>query len=597
MIKLISRLWTHLTSRRQTQFVFFLILTIVGSFTEVISLGAIIPFIASLSNPEDLLNYYIISDILIHFDLTSIDQIRLATASLFAGAALFAGSIRLLILFISAKISFMSAHDLGVKIYKFTLHKPYELHLERNSSEIIAGVTSKVSTVSGVLQATITFVNSLFLILFISIALTILNPMIAIISAVSFGSMYSIVTFFVRKRLYENSSNIANESTRAIKSLQEGLNNIRDIILDGSQKFYRSIYNASDLKLKTAQANNLFISGSPKYLVESFGMVIISGIAFSLSNSEGGILESLPLLGALVLGAQRLLPALQQGFSMWAHMVGQKASVADVLELLDQSNLSNVKNHNAELKIFNNSIELRGVSFGYASSTHDTLIDININIKKGLKVAFIGETGSGKSTLIDVIMGLLKPSKGSIVIDGLVLKDTDYEGWQKHVAHVPQKIFLSDATISDNITLGEKHDEVDRNLLEESIKNSQLSSFLANSPDGYNTRVGEFGCALSGGQIQRIGIARALYKRPDVLILDEATSALDTNTEFKVMNAISQLNKNMTIIIITHRLTTVKDCDVIYEVDSGRIINKGTYDELLQSSINLQHMKPNHVGY
>jgi ATP-binding cassette subfamily B protein len=597
MIKLISRLWTHLTSRRQTQFVFFLILTIVGSFTEVISLGAIIPFIASLSNPEDLLNYYIISDILIHFDLTSIDQIRLATASLFAGAALFAGSIRLLILFISAKISFMTAHDLGVKIYKFTLHKPYELHLERNSSEIIAGVTSKVSTVSGVLQATITFVNSLFLILFISIALTILNPMIAIISAVSFGSMYSIVTFFVRKRLYENSSNIANESTRAIKSLQEGLNNIRDIILDGSQKFYRSIYNASDLKLKTAQANNLFISGSPKYLVESFGMVIISGIAFSLSNSEGGILESLPLLGALVLGAQRLLPALQQGFSMWAHMVGQKASVADVLELLDQSNLSNVKNHNAELKIFNNSIELRGVSFGYASSTHDTLIDININIKKGLKVAFIGETGSGKSTLIDVIMGLLKPSKGSIVIDGLVLKDTDYEGWQKHVAHVPQKIFLSDATISDNITLGEKHDEVDRNLLEESIKNSQLSSFLANSPDGYNTRVGEFGCALSGGQIQRIGIARALYKRPDVLILDEATSALDTNTEFKVMNAISQLNKNMTIIIITHRLTTVKDCDVIYEVDSGRIINKGTYDELLQSSINLQHMKPNHVGY
>ncbi len=597
MIKLISRLWTHLTSRRQTQFVFFLILTIVGSFTEVISLGAIIPFIASLSNPEDLLNYYIISDILIHFDLTSIDQIRLATASLFAGAALFAGSIRLLILFISAKISFMTAHDLGVKIYKFTLHKPYELHLERNSSEIIAGVTSKVSTVSGVLQATITFVNSLFLILFISIALTILNPMIAIISAVSFGSMYSIVTFFVRKRLYENSSNIANESTRAIKSLQEGLNNIRDIILDGSQKFYRSIYNASDLKLKTAQANNLFISGSPKYLVESFGMVIISGIAFSLSNSEGGILESLPLLGALVLGAQRLLPALQQGFSMWAHMVGQKASVADVLELLDQSNLSNVKNHNAELKIFNNSIELRGVSFGYASSTHDTLIDININIKKGLKVAFIGETGSGKSTLIDVIMGLLKPSKGSIVIDGLVLKDTDYEGWQKHVAHVPQKIFLSDATISDNITLGEKHDEVDRNLLEESIKNSQLSSFLANSPDGYNTRVGEFGCALSGGQIQRIGIARALYKRPDVLILDEATSALDTNTEFKVMNAISQLNKNMTIIIITHRLTTVKDCDVIYEVDSGRIINKGTYDELLQSGINLQHMKPNHVGY
>jgi len=590
MNNIIIRLWGHLTKQRKIQFTLFLILTIVGSLLEVISLGAIIPFLAALSSPDKMLTFPVISDILIYFNIIQPDRIMLYLTILFISGALISGSIRLLILYISPKLAFMTTHDLGVKIYRLFLHQPYEKHLETTSSEIIAGITAKTYTVSGILLAGIAFINSLALIIFISTALVLLDPKIAMISGLGIGGVYLIVTSLVRKKLDINSNHIGIESSKTIRALQEGLSGIRDIILDSSQKFYCDIYNTSDKKHRSAQSSNMFIGASPKYIVESLGMVIIAGVAFSLGNSQDGLVGSLPLLGALALGAQRLLPALHQIFSTWSLIRGHKRPMYDVLDLLDQPIVKTMDSSHRGLIFAKDKIELKNVNFSYASNNQPVLFDVNFSFPKGVKIAFIGTTGSGKSTIIDLIMGLLKPTKGAVLIDGIALDDNNYSQWQKQIAHVPQKIYLIDGTILENIVLGSAFEDIDRDLLKEVVTQAQLLDFINERPDGYNTKVGEFGSALSGGQIQRVGIARALYKKASILVLDEATSALDSVTEHNMMAAISKSNKDLTIVIVTHRLSTVKDCDIIFELDSGRLVAKGTYNELLKSSLVFKKM-------
>ena len=584
MISMFKHLWNHLPKLRKIQFILFLALTIVGSFLEVVSLGAIIPFLAALSNPDKMLTYPLVSDVLINFNILKPDQIMLTLTLFFAAAALAAGLIRLLIMYLSPKLAFMTSHDLGVKVYRLFLNQPYEKHLEKTSSEIIAGVTAKTYTVSGALQAGIGFINSFTLIVFISTALVFLDPKVAMISALGIGIVYLTVTFIVRKQLSNNSENVGKGQTETIRAIQEGLGNIRDIILDSSQQFYCNIYNSSDKKLRAAQASNMFIQGSPKYIVESLGMIVIAGVAYSLSDSDSGLMNSLPLLGALALGAQRLLPALQQVYGTWSLISGFKKPLLDVLELLDQPDI-HIENSSNSFPIFNEGlVEFKDVSFCYASNQRQVLFDVNFSFPKGSKVAFVGTTGSGKSTIIDLIMGLLNPSKGKILIDKEVLNSSNCSLWQKKIAHVPQKIHLMDSTIAENIVLGSSLGDIDQNLLKIVTKQAQLYDFIINSPDGFNTRVGENGKSLSGGQIQRIGIARALYKQASILVLDEATNALDGVTENNMMNAITEMNKDITIILVTHRLSTVKDCDIIFELDSGKLVSKGTYNELINSS-------------
>ena len=255
----------------------------------------------------------------------------------------------------------MTTHDLGVNIYRLQLHQPYEKHMEKPSSEIIAGITAKTYTISGILQASINFINSLALIIFIAIALVLLDPKVALISALFIGSMYLTVIFLVRRKLDLNSEHIGKESSQTIRALQEGLSGIRDIILDSSQKLYCNIYNTSDRKLRSAQASNMFIQGSPRYIVESLGMVFIAGVALSLSNSQNGLLDSLPVLGALVLGAQRLLPALQQLFSTWSLVNGFKRPILDVLDLLDQPDNQNISNYNENALFLDEIVEFNNV--------------------------------------------------------------------------------------------------------------------------------------------------------------------------------------------------------------------------------------------
>jgi ATP-binding cassette subfamily B protein len=303
-----------------------------------------------------------------------------------------------------------------------------------------------------------------------------------------------------------------------------------------------------------------------------------------MSQKEGGIATAIPVLGALALGAQRLLPALQQAYASFSAIIGVEASLKDVLALLDQPLPEYLNQLFPAPILFEKEIKLTNLSFSYTKDSPLVLENINLSILKGERIGFIGVTGSGKSTLIDIIMGLLSPTNGKLTIDQKILSRENQRSWQVRIAHVPQNIYLSDSTIEENIAFGIPVNEINHQRVKEAAKQAQIADMIDSSENGYQTLVGERGVRLSGGQRQRISIARALYKKADVLIFDEATSSLDTETEEVVMSAIDKLGENLTILIIAHRLTTLKGCDRIVKLDKDNKIHIGIYKDLVNIS-------------
>lgn len=582
---LVVRLWHHLSRRRQRQFVLLLGLMLVSAFSEVVSLGALLPFLGILIAPDRVFNHPIVTDVAQFFGITSADQLVLPLTIAFATAALTAGAIRILFLWAGTKIAFASGADLGIEVYRRTLYQPYRVHVARNSSEVISGITIKVnSVVFGVLLPLLTSVSSIMLLFAILFVLIAIDPVVASVTAVSFGASYALITWLARHRLKRNSQRIASEQTQVVKALQEGLGGIRDVLLDGTQPVYCDIYRQADHQLRQAQGNNVFIGGSPRYAMEALGMALIAALAYVLSRHAGGIASALPLLGALAFGAQRLLPAMQQSYNAWVSMAGSHATLADAIELLDQPLPAEMLQPVPRPLSFQDAIRFDAVRFSYTGDCPWVLDGLNLTIPKGARVGFVGSTGSGKSTALDLLMGLLIPTEGEVLVDGQPLSGSRLRAWQRTIAHVPQSIYLADTTLAENIAFGVPRKEIDMERVKKVSRQAQIADYIEGRPKGYQALVGERGIRLSGGQRQRIGIARALYKQASVLVFDEATSALDNATEQSVMDAIEGLNRNLTILIIAHRLTTVRSCDTIVELEHGRIVAQGTYDHLLECS-------------
>jgi len=313
--------------------------------------------------------------------------------------------------------------------------------------------------------------------------------------------------------------------------------------------------------------------------MEPIGMILIAIMAYSMTQRSDGLNGVVPVLGALALGAQRLLPALQQSYSAVINIKGEQQSMYDVLDLLEQP-LPDMAAVSTPLD-FKEEIRMENLGFRYEGGTPWVLRNINLTIPKGSRMGFIGTTGSGKSTLLDIVMGLLLPSEGNLVVDGQQLTGENRTGWQAHVAHVPQHIYLSDSTIEENIAFGVEKGKIDTERVKRAAQQAQISSSIEEWPDKYQTFVGERGVRLSGGQRQRIGIARALYKEANVIIFDEATSALDHKTESKFMKAVESLGMDLTILIVAHRLTTLAKCDQVIEIGEGKILRAGKYEEMM----------------
>jgi ATP-binding cassette subfamily B protein len=351
-----------------------------------------------------------------------------------------------------------------------------------------------------------------------------------------------------------------------VQAASEGLGGIRDVILDGTHHVFDERFGTVEAALRRAQASNAFFGAAPRFIVEALGIVLLAALTLLLSTRPGGLQNYLPVLGALALGAQRMVPLLQQIYAGWAAFMNQGASLGDLLAILKLPAPKSPHSGATAPLAFEREIALRGVAFRYPAADRHAVNDIELVIPRGARVGIVGKTGSGKSTLVDLLMGLLQPTQGVIEIDGRPLDDQSRRAWQKRIAHVPQAIFLSDGTIAENIAFGITATSVDPVRLRIAAQQAELADFIEGLPDGYETLVGERGVRLSGGQRQRIGIARALYKQADVLIFDEATSALDSKTESDVMKSIEALSSDLTIVIVAHRLSTLAFCSHIFDL-------------------------------
>jgi len=565
---------------------------VLTSITEIISVGAVLPFLGILTAPEQIYQHPLMQPVNSILNITSSDQLLLPLTISFILAALLAGTIRLTLLYVMTRFSFATGADLSINIYRRTLYQEYSVHVARNSSEVINGIITKTGTViGGVISPALNLISSIIIITAILGTLFAIDITVALTASIGFGTLYFGVIRYTKKQLRENSQTIADQSTQMIKSLQEGLGGIRDVLIDGSQQFYCNLYRKADLPLRRASGNNVFIGQSPRYAMEAVGMTLIAGLAYTMSLREEGLTTAIPILGALAVGAQRLLPVLQQAYGSYSTLKGSHSSFYDVLNLLNQplpQYAEQTEEHEMVVPIsFESEIRLNNLSFRYAAeSTKNTpwvLKDVNLKLTKGARIGFMGVTGSGKSTLLDIIMGLLPPTTGNITIDDEPVTHENRRAWQAHIAHVPQNIYLSDSTIEENIAFGIPKDTINHQQVEKAAKQAQISELIEGWDEGYQTFVGERGIRLSGGQRQRIGIARALYKEANILIFDEATSALDNETEQSVMKAIENLGRDLTILIIAHRLTTLQGCDQIVKLDKNNIVQVGAYEDIVCS--------------
>ena len=584
--QLLLLLWHHINPRRRVQFWVLFLAMIVASFAEVISIGAVLPFLGALTAPESIFNHAMAQPFIHALNLTEPEQVLLPLTIVFSVGAVVSGLMRFLLLWVQTRVSYGVGADISFSIYRRTLYQPYAVHAARNSSEVISGISNKANfVVADTILPLGSIITSIIMMLSILIVLLTVEPVVASAAFIGFGVIYLGVVLATRQAVARNSRRINYEAGRVIKALQEGLGGIRDVLIDGAQAIYCKVYRNADVPMRRAQASIALISGFPRYGIEALGMVLISVLAYSLAIKSTNFSDAIPILGVLALGAQRLLPVLQLAYSSWTKVRGGQEVLRDVLDLLEQPLPSYLDSPPQSIMVFSERVTLNDVSFKYVKDGPWVIRDgLSVSIPKGSRIGFVGATGSGKSTLLDILMGLLEPTGGSLAIDGVVVNELNQRAWQAHIAHVPQAIFLADSSIAENIAFGVPKEEIDYGRLYQAAEKAQIAEAIESWSQQYETLVGERGVRLSGGQRQRIGIARALYKEADVIVLDEATSALDTVTESEVMEAIKGLGDEITVIIVAHRLTTLKNCTQIIELQDGEIKRIGSYNDIVDQS-------------
>jgi ABC-type multidrug transport system fused ATPase/permease subunit len=570
---LLLGIWGHLSRRRRIQLGLLLVVMLASGGAELVSLGAVLPFLAVLSDPERLWQQPLVQALAGRVGFKQASELLLPATLAFALAAVLAAVVRLANLWLNGRLAAAVGSDLSCEAYRRTLYQPYGVHVQRNSAAVITVTTTEIGRTVAALTSLLQLVMAAVVAVGLLAGLLLIDWAVALWAAALFGGVYGLLAITSRKELERNSQRIAAAAKQQIKALQEGLGAIRDVLLDGNQATYVAIYQQADRPQRQLQAKNQFLGTFPRYALEALGMVAIAllGGLLVLQQGTGGAV--IPLLGALALGAQRLLPALQQVYGGWSSLKGFNADLAGVLAMLNQPLPPQVQV--AEPLPLREGIRLEGVRFRYGPEQPEVLRGLDLEIRRGERIGLIGSTGTGKSTTVDLLMGLLSPTAGRVLVDGMDLHDPEHPqrlaAWRAAIAHVPQSIYLADSSIAENIAFGVPRDQIDLARVQQAAAQAQIASFIEASPEGYGSFVGERGIRLSGGQRQRIGIARALYKQARVLVFDEATSSLDTVTEQALMDAVNELSKQLTIVMIAHRLSTMQRCDRLIKLAQGAI--------------------------
>jgi ABC-type multidrug transport system fused ATPase/permease subunit len=577
----LSELRKVISRKRSIQLFITLLSILVNSFFEIISLAAVVPFLSVLSSPQTFMQSSFASKFAPRLGVTDAAQAVALVCITFAIITVFSAVIRTVTVIVNLRFTLALGADLSRTVFERTLHQPYSSHAKQNSAAVIANVTQNVSAfVNGILNPSVQFLTSSLTVIGILITLLIINWWVALTVSVVFGGGYFGIVRMNRLRYARNSSTIVAAQDDIVKSLQEGIGAIRDVIIDGNQDFYARTYSVADRRLRNAQNDSLIRSVTPKYILEAVGMLMICTVAFVLSKGESKLLGAVPVLGALAMGAQRLLPAMQVAFGSYSAVIGNMYGLDRIVDVLTSEQAADLPSDVNACGV-RDSVCFRNVEFQYAPESPLVLRKLSFEIKREERIGVIGATGSGKSTTMDLLLGLLKPTSGQILIDGEPLEGDMVFAWQKSLSHVPQVIYLADASIAENIAFGLPKEKIDMEQVRKAARLAQIAEHIETLEAGYDTFVGERGIRLSGGQRQRIGIARALYKNATVLVFDEATSALDDETEAELMKALDGLSKDLTVIMIAHRLSTVRRCDKILKLHKGKVVAFDTPDVVL----------------
>jgi len=570
----LQNLFYHINKSRKIQLLILLITTFLASAVEMLSVASVVPFVKVATSDSSFFEQFSIFKFI---TINNKEEAILITGVTFSVLILVNSLLRCTLIYITARLSNIITAELSVKIYRASLFDSYSNHINKKTSNIISAVTQKVYQILLTISSLITFVSSAFILIALISILIWINPKVMLFFTTFFSIVYFAIVLIGKKKLKNNSKIINEEQNKIIFNLQNGLGAFRDITLDKTQEYYISIFAEANFNKARRESVNSIIQNSPRYILEGLGIVLVVVLIiffnYFLDNSNK-IIEVFPILAAIAIGAQKILPLINNLYLNFSIFKGNVYQIHEVIDVLNKyKEKEKIKLLVKEKKInFKNLISFNKVDFYYENKKEYILENVNLEIKKGSKVGIIGKSGEGKSTFLDLLMGLLVPSRGTVCIDGINLSAETLSSWQSKISHVPQKLFVSDSSFLENIALGQPTKDIDLKKVELVSKKAQLHEFIKSLKGGYNEQIGERGIKLSGGQIQRVGLARSLYKNSEIIIFDEATNSLDAETESLILKELYSLDKNLTIIIVAHRLNTVSQCDVIFEVKNKKIL-------------------------
>ena len=559
------------------------------AFLDTIGVASILPFIAVLSNPDVIETNNFLNSL---FQASNIFGINNYNEFLFfLGILVFillvvSLSVRALTTYIQLRFVQILEYSVTKRLIEGYLHQPYSWFLNRHSADIGKNVLSEVSVViRGIKYIFEIIAKGLVTIAIISL-LFLVNPKLTFVVGILLGGIYIIIFYFIKNYLRKIGKKRLENNELRFKAIIDGFGAAKEVKFGGLENNYVERYAKPTYIFAKTQASSGIVSQIPRFILEAvaFGGVLL--IILYMMLASGSFNTALPILSLYVFAGYRMLPSLQQIYLAFTQITFIGPSLEKLIE--DIKSLKPIsKNQDESELLFNKSISLKNIHYNYPNSSQSVLKNINITIPKKSTVGIIGTTGSGKTTTVDIILGLLEAQKGTLEVDEKIITTQNSRAWQRILGYVPQQIYLSDDTISANVAFGVKDEDISQEAVEKACKIAELHNFVVDElSDKYQTKIGERGVRLSGGQIQRIGIARALYHKPQVLVFDEATSALDNLTEQAVVDAINNLGEKVTIILIAHRLNTVKNCDRIFKIEKGQVISQGTYNEIMNINNN-----------
>jgi ABC-type bacteriocin/lantibiotic exporter with double-glycine peptidase domain len=584
------KIFDILNSQEKKQFIFLFVLILFSTLIDMLGFASVLPFVMALSKPELIESNLVLS--YLYKTLNNLGYSGKNNFFFFLGILVFflivtSIILRALVTYFHVRFTLMREHSLSELLMKKYLYQPYAWFLSKNSSALGKNILSEVNQViSGIIIPIINIIVQGIMIIGLVVVLALIDPvLILIVSSVLIFS-YFIIFSLIKNVLVRLGISRFNSNEKRFTIIKEAFEGIKELKATGLEDFYLKIFSKNSKIYALNQSLSSVIIHSPRYFIEAvaFGGMIL--LLLVLIKQDKDFLTIIPMVTLYALAGYRLLPALQLIYNSLTQLKYFRKSLDSFYrDLKDLKTLSHLRpKKNLTLK-FNKAIRLNNVSFSYPGAKKETLQKINITIPALTNVAITGRSGSGKTTLIDIILGLLTPNKGNLIVDNNSILPNNKNSWQKNIGYVPQKIYLSDASIAENIAFGSKNKEINQKLLVNAAKIANLHDFIVNElDDGYDTFIGENGIKISGGQRQRIGIARAFYNQPRVIILDEATSALDRITENNIIKNIINLKNKMTVILVSHQLEVLKNFDTIFYLKNGKIDIKGNYNFLLNKS-------------